>query len=425
VSILPLADRPPVDAARWPAAAQAGELLAELGAQIRAVDTDRPALRSGADTVDADPCSAAEDWAQSGAMALTGYPDGAPLHTSGRPASLARGASLALRLLTAGNVNVDGAILLSERAATLGLRRNGRISSNGSSRLLEASDGWVALSLPRTDDMELVPALIEGETGDDPWAAIADWARANTADSVVARADLLGLAAGPLNQPIDNPLPWRIAPLTHSTGESCSRPTVINLGSLWAAPLCGHLLAQNDAHVIDVESPGRPDGARLGSPAFYQLLHSRNTRAVVELAEPAGREELRRLICNADVIVTGSRGDALRRLGLAPERFDTERPRVWVHITGHGMASTRIAFGDDAAIAGGLAAWTADGPVFAGDAIADPLTGLLAALATTACLQAGGSWQIQLSLRDVAGYSLRHGPTSGQITVRAPRLDRY
>jgi hydroxymethylglutaryl-CoA lyase len=41
----------------------------------------------------------------------------------------------------------------------------------------------------------------------------------------------------------------------------------------------------------------------------------------------------------------------------------------------------RVAFGDDAAVGGGLVVWDADGPCFCADAVADPVAGLVAAAA--------------------------------------------
>jgi hypothetical protein len=43
--------------------------------------------------------------------------------------------------------------------------------------------------------------------------------------------------------------------------------------SLWAGPLCTNLLGLGGARVIKVESTTRPDGARSGPPAFFELLH--------------------------------------------------------------------------------------------------------------------------------------------------------
>jgi hypothetical protein len=64
-----------------------------------------------------------------------------------------------------------------------------------------------------------------------------------------------------------------------------------------------------------------------------------------------------------------------------------------------------VAFGDDAAAAGGLVAWTATGPVFAGDALADPLTGLAAAAAARGPrVGAGRRWLVDLALAAVAAW---------------------
>lgn len=48
--------------------------------------------------------------------------------------------------------------VLGERAALLGLHRRCRTSPGGATRLIQASDGWVALSLARSDDVDLLPA---------------------------------------------------------------------------------------------------------------------------------------------------------------------------------------------------------------------------------------------------------------------------
>ena len=61
-----------------------------------------------------------------------------------------------------------------------------------------------------------------------------------------------------------------------------------------------------------------------------------------------------------------------------------------------------MAFGDDAAVSGGLVGGADDDPVFCGDAIADPLTGLHAAVAVTESLRSGGGELIELSMAAVA-----------------------
>jgi len=53
--------------------------------------------------------------------------------------------------------------------------------------------------------------------------------------------------------------------------------------------------------------------------------------------------------------------------------------------------------------------WRGGGPLFCGDAVADPLTGLAAADACLQALQTGGRWLLDVSMSDVsAGLA---GPT--------------
>jgi crotonobetainyl-CoA:carnitine CoA-transferase CaiB-like acyl-CoA transferase len=179
---------------------------------------------------------------------------------------------------------------------------------------------------------------------------------------------------------------------------------VVNFGALWAAPLAAQLLALAGAQVIDVESIERPDPTRATSPEFYRRLHAGHERRRVDFADPA---QLRDLIARADVVIEASRPRVFEALGLdARAILARGRPRIWLRITGHRDPS-RVAFGDDAAVAGGLVAWDSGDPVFAGDAIADPLTGILAAVAAAAALRSDASCLIEMSLADVAAYCAR------------------
>jgi crotonobetainyl-CoA:carnitine CoA-transferase CaiB-like acyl-CoA transferase len=95
---------------------------------------------------------------------------------------------------------------------------------------------------------------------------------------------------------------------------------------------------------------------------------------------------------------------------------------VWVSITGYGRADDRVAFGDDAAAAGGLVVWHEDSPMFCADAVADPLTGMTAAAACLEALAGGGRWLLDVSMAGVcaalAGPTL---PASRHIPVQPPQ----
>ena len=106
------------------------------------------------------------------------------------------------------------------------------------------------------------------------------------------------------------------------------------------------------------------------------------------------------MLAVADIVIEGSRPAALARRGLGPDHVAPRPGRIWLRINGYD--APRPAFGDDAAVAGGLVGAAVDGPVFCGDAIADPLTGLDAALAVAESLGRGGGELIHVSMAAVA-----------------------
>jgi crotonobetainyl-CoA:carnitine CoA-transferase CaiB-like acyl-CoA transferase len=177
--------------------------------------------------------------------------------------------------------------------------------------------------------------------------------------------------------------------------------------------------------VVKVESVGRPDGARFGSPGFYGALNAGKESVALDLATPAGVDRLRRLVARADIVIESARPRALAQLGIDAEAVVAERPGlVWVSLTGYGRRDPEghwVAFGDDAAAAAGLAAATGDtdAPLFGGDAIADPLTGLHAALAAFAYQRAGEGALLELSLYGVVAHSLDHGVVRDGARVEA------
>ncbi|HEY0228118.1 MAG TPA: CoA transferase, partial [Mycobacterium sp.] len=172
---------------------------------------------------------------------------------------------------------------------------------------------------------------------------------------------------------------------------------VADLSSMWAGPLCGQLLARAGATVVKVESPRRPDGTRAGNRAFFDWMNGGKLSYCLDFDNDAA--ELRELLLAADIVIEGSRPAALARRHLGPDHITGRAGRIWLRINGYDGDTGRPAFGDDAAVAGGL---VGDGPVFCGDAIADPLTGLEATSAVADSLGRGGGEVIELSMAAVA-----------------------
>lgn len=321
---------------------------------------------------------------------LTGFAGGPPVDPS--PSVLAAIEALGTRL------DVDAFALLTERAEIWSYTRNGRVSCGGATRLLRVADGWIALSLTRPDDEELVPAWIGCEPR---WDLIETAVADRIANDLVDRGRLLGLPIAALGERGAGDLYARTPAgpaerLTHA-------PVVVDLSSLWAGPLCTRLLRERGARVIKVESATRPDGARRGPSAFFELMHAGKEFVSIDFTA----EALRVLLLSADVVVEGSRPRALEQLGIDALDMLERGPRVWLSITGHGRTEPQrgwVGFGDDAAVAGGLVAWCGDEPCFLGDAIADPLTGLAGAIAVLDALDEGGRWLIDCNLAGVAAY---------------------
>ena len=347
----------------------------------------------------------AADWAESGVVALTGRADGPPRVPPGRAASVARDLADHIARRTGGRVRVDGAALLAERAAFTGHRRAGAVSVGGSCRLLPTSDGWAAVSCARPDDPLLLGALIGEEIAPDPWPAVAGWLRAHPGEELAARAELLGVAAAPVGPPVPAPEPPELP------ARSVEGLLVLDFSALWAGPLCASLLGLAGARVVKVETPSRPDGARRGEPDFYRLLHAGHRSVVLDPGTASGRASLHRLVDAADIVLEASRPRALAGWGLDAATA-VAGGATWISITAAGRHSPRIGFGDDVAAAAGLVARDVDGtPLFCGDALADPLTGLTAAaLALTAPADGSGVlWDVAMA--DVVARTLDGTPS--------------
>jgi len=348
------------------------------------------------------------DWARSGVAWLTGHRGGPPLVPPGDAASLAHrvGARLAM-------TGLDAGALLAERAAFTGHRRQGRLSAGGASRLLPTSDGWAAVSCARPDDPSLLAALVGAELPADPWPAVAAWLCAHSGLELAERAGLLGLAAAPVDR--------AAAPALPPAGRlrSPAGLLVVDFSALWAGPLCAHLLGLAGADIVQVETPQRLDGARRGNQGFYDLLHAGHRSVLIDPATPPGRRALAGLVAAADIVIEASRPRALAGFGLDAEAA-AEQGTIWVSITAAGRESPRVGFGDDVAAGTGLVACDDTGqPVFCGDALADPLTGLVAAEVAMSAPAGGRGMLFDVAMAGVVAATLA-GPSGSDVLPPRP-----
>ena len=341
-------------------------------------------------------------------MALTGPADDAPSAAPASVAAAAHAAAADLATQTARwgrRVGVDGPALLGERAAITGMARNGSVSVGGSARFVRATDGWFALNLPRPEDVAALPALVSRDVGSDDWSSIEAGLGAMRVSEVVAQAGLLGMAVG---APIADAPP--VSPgrelARGASRRRTERPLVVDLTSLWAGPLAASLLGLGGARVVKVEGRFRPDGARAGAVAFYDLLNAGKECLDVDFHDLADIGLLHRLIAAADLVIEGSRPRVMDELGIHPAEV-VRSGTSWLSITAHGRtgaAADRVGFGDDAAVSGGLLVAGAP-PMFVADAVADPLTGLVAAVYGADLLAGERAAAVEVPLARVAAWA--------------------
>jgi hypothetical protein len=303
---------------------------------------------------------------------------------------------------------------LTDRAADLPLGRPGLWSPNRACRMVRAADGWIAVNLAREADRELIPAWLGEAAVEDPWAAVLAGARHRPGRELTEGARLLGLPVAGVAEVTAANLDAPLVAAGRPAAAAGRALKVVDLSSLWAGPLCGAVLASCGAAVTKVESARRPDPSRTSTPAFFRRLNGGKAELALDFAAPGGRLRLREMMLGADVVITSARPRAFEQLGLPPAALFAQRPQlVWVAISGYGWtgeAADRVAFGDDAAAAGGLVGWTARGPRFLGDALADPLTGLAAAVGALRALAGGGGVIVDAALaRTAAGAAAEIG----------------
>jgi len=366
---------------------------------------------------------AARLWSASGCQVLTHRDVAVPMRLVATTAGIvgeldAVGAGLGERF------GWRGLGALSERAATLLFRRSGRASCGGGSRLLPALDGWVAVTLARPTDRELLPAWLGVDPGAacvvsnvDPWSEVARRIGDRRTGELVDTACALGLACAAVGECSPHPAVARER-LGDAAPAELRRLRVVNLGSLWAGPLAASVLTRLGADVVTLESSNRPDGARQ-SPHWFDAMHAGQRSVALDFRDDLDVATLSALLSAADVVIEGSRPRALEQLGIAASELVAHGPRVWVSITGYGRDSStamRVGLGDDAAAAGGLVGEADGGPVFLADAVADPVTGLVAANAIVDAVTSGGRWLLDVALARVASAV---APRAGDARVTA------
>lgn len=194
---------------------------------------------------------------------------------------------------------------------------------------------------------------------------------------------------------------------------------VVELGTVVAGPFAASLLADLGADVIKVEPAGQGDVLRRVGPARDGVtalwgVSSRNKRCIgLDLKSPDGSAHIRRLLRDADILVSNYRPGALSRLGLGPAELAMLNPKlVHVTISGYGSPGPKSSwpgFGKIAEGMSGIVNLTGrpdESPLYCGFSLGDTTTGLFAALGGILSLYArdrngGAGGAVDIALYDV------------------------
>ncbi|MFG6149200.1 CaiB/BaiF CoA transferase family protein [Halobacillus sp. B23F22_1] len=220
--------------------------------------------------------------------------------------------------------------------------------------------------------------------------------------------------------------------------ETLRGTTVLDLTRVLAGPYCSMILGDLGAEVIKVEAPGGSDETRKWGPPFkegvsaYYLCANRNKKSLtVNLKSEQGKEIIRRLVRQSDVILHNFKTGTMERLGIDYEQLRKINPRiVYCSITGFGETGPYQNLpGYDFIIQAmsGLMSITGNGvsgPQKLGVAITDILTGLYACIGIQAALlernQSGLGQKVDLSLYDSAVSSLINIGSNYLMSGRLP-----
>ncbi len=164
---------------------------------------------------------------------------------------------------------------------------------------------------------------------------------------------------------------------------------ILELGQLIAGPFAAKTLAEFGADVIKVEPPELGDPLRKwrmlrdGTSVWWEV-QSRNKRSVcIDLREPDGQEQVRRLAAEADVLIENFKPGTLEGWGLGWDRLHALNPNlVMLRISGYGQTGPyrdRPGFGVIGEAMGGIRYLTGEPgrvPVRVGVSLGDSLAAL-------------------------------------------------
>ncbi|SMH38371.1 CaiB/BaiF CoA-transferase family protein [Maritimibacter sp. HL-12] len=229
---------------------------------------------------------------------------------------------------------------------------------------------------------------------------------------------------------------------------------VLDLSRILAGPFAGQTFADLGAEVIKVEAPGGDDTRTWGPPfiareddrsaAYYYAANRGKKSVVADFTTPEGRDFVRSLAVEADVLIENFKFGGLAKYALDYEALAKINPRlVYCSITGFGQTGPYAdRAGYDYLIQGmsGLMSITGEpegDPQRVGVAVTDLFSGLYAVIGVLSALRerdrTGMGQQVDIALLDSAAAMLANqamnyfatGDAPGRIGNQHPNIVPY
>ena len=212
---------------------------------------------------------------------------------------------------------------------------------------------------------------------------------------------------------------------------------VLDLTRVLAGPFCTMLLQDLGAEVLKIEMPGTGDDSRSFGPfleerSLYFMSINRGKRSMtLNLKTEAGREVLRKLVLDSDVLVENFRPGVMEKLGLGWETLREINPSlIYAASSGYGHTgpdSNKPAYDILAQAEGGVMSvtgWPGGAPVRVGCSIGDITAALFTANGITAALyqreSTGEGQKIDVAMLDCQVAILENALARYQVTGLPP-----
>jgi formyl-CoA transferase len=190
---------------------------------------------------------------------------------------------------------------------------------------------------------------------------------------------------------------------------------VLELGSFIAGPFAGQLLGDYGAEVLKIEAVGSGDpmrrwGINHEDESLWWPAIARNKQSVaINLREERGRDIVRRLVAEADIVLENFRPGTLVDWRLDYPELSKINPRlIMVHVSGFGQTGPRAGdagFGSIGEAMGGIRHTTGNPelpPTRAGISLGDSLAALFAVIGTLAAVhersQSGQGQEVDVAI---------------------------